>query len=157
MKTLLPLTVLLAAAITSACAQEKPTSSRPATPTAPERCRHFAEVQFRNSGVASVSGTSYTSTYNATTGFCTVEISNKTSSGNFSSRISTNTFDDPSATNLHFSSESSQTYLQPAAIKWQQPPQRLLCSKVTTTADGKQLCTPYKPDPNAIPLPEDLF
>lgn len=114
-------------------------AEKTATPK-PDRatqCQQFATSQFKPQ--LAVSGTSFTSTYNDITGFCTVKVENKTPGSVFSSRISTNEFD-PSRTTIHF-----ETTTEPVRIQWQQAPRphHLLCKSVTAGRDGKLVCDPY--------------
>jgi hypothetical protein len=144
MKTLVPSLIFIAAGAAAWAAT--PSAATTPKPTPHKLCQNYADAQLRATDIGTVSGTTVTSSYDEKTGFCTVEISNKTPGHIFSGRMMTNTLDS-SPTTVRI-----QTFAQPVAIRYVAPPQRLLCSKVTSNKNGTLTCTPYTPDPDARPF-----
>lgn len=115
------------------------------------QCEQFGDRQFRQQ--KAVSGTTVQSTYDEKTGFCTVVAQNKTPGNTYSSRIRTNMFD-PSSTSVSF-----ETNVQPLPVQGRETPipQRLICTSVQKTKDGKLVCDPYKPSPDDMFSPFTMF
>jgi hypothetical protein len=119
-----------------ACAQSKPPAK-----TAEDRsskCKSYAEAQFKAIQPANVSGTTFQYNYDGKTGFCTVDVENKTPGNHFASRMSTNVLDS-SPTQVIFRQVEA-----PVQIVWKPAPTRLVCDEVKPQKDGKLLCTPTK-------------
>lgn len=121
-------------------AQAKSNADNKNQPFRQVQCKSYAEAQFKAVQPTDVSGTTFQYHYDEKSGFCTVEVENKTPGNHFVSRMSTNVLDS-SPTRLIF----RQT-VEPVKIVWKPAPQRLICDEVKPQKNGRLLCTPTRPE-----------
>jgi hypothetical protein len=119
------------------------TASVPAAKASGDRqaqCKSFGEAQLKAVDMGAVSGTTVSTSYDDKSGFCTVDIMNKTPGSVFSSRVATNDF---SVSPTFVQMRTFRTTVPVQVVRYEAPT-RLLCANVVKQKDGKLLCEPAK-------------